>query len=329
MSGTDKLCTYFNKPWLDFTGRSIEEELGNGWAAGIHTDDAEGCLHTYTESFDRREDFSMEYRLRHYDGEYRWILDIGVPRYQEDGSFAGYIGSCVDITVRKQAEEALSGMAGKLIEAQEQERVRIARELHDDINQRLALLAIELDQVQEQPPDSVPELRTRIGGLQNQTIQLSSDVQRMSHELHSSKLEYLGLVPAVRGFCKEFGERQKVEIDFKSHEVPSRLPSELSLCLFRVAQEALQNAVKHSGVRHFNVELWASAEEILLSVSDSGKGFDTEAAMRGTGLGLTSMQERVKLVNGELSIKSERNHGTTIEACVPISMKSESKRAAG
>jgi PAS domain S-box-containing protein len=329
MSGTDKLCTYFNKPWLDFTGRSIEEELGNGWAAGIHADDAEGCLHIYTESFDRREDFSMEYRLRHYDGEYRWILDIGVPRYQEDGSFAGYIGSCVDITVRKQAEEALSGMAGKLIEAQEQERVRIARELHDDINQRLALLAIELEQVQQQAPDTVPELRTRIGVLHNQTEQISGDVQKMSHELHSSKLENLGIVPAVRGFCKEFGERHKVEIDFRSHDVPRHLPGAVSVCLFRVTQEALQNAVKYSGVRRFDVELWASAEEIHLSVSDSGKGFDTEATMIGTGLGLTSMQERVKLVNGELSIKSQRNHGTTIHACVPISSESKSRRAAG
>lgn len=329
MSGTDKLCTYFNKPWLDFTGRAIGEELGNGWAEGVHPEDLQRCFHTYAESFDRREGFSTEYRLRRYDGEYRWILDIGAPRFQEDGSFAGYIGSCVDITARKEAEEALSGMAGKLIEAQEQERARIARELHDDINQRLALLAIEIEQVQQQPPDSVPELRTRIGTLHNQTTQISSDVQKMSHELHSPRLNYLGLVPAVKGFCKEFGERQKVEIDLKSHEVPSHLPSELSLCLFRVVQEALQNAIKHSGVRHFDVQLWANAEEIHLSVSDSGKGFDTETAKRGAGLGLTSMRERVKLVNGELSIKSQRNHGTTIYACVPISMKCESKRAAG
>jgi PAS domain S-box-containing protein len=329
MSGRDKLCTYFNKSWLNFTGRSIEEELGNGWAGGVHPQDLQRCLHTYTVSFDRGEDFSMEYRLRRHDGAYRWILDIGVPRFQEDGSFAGYIGSCVDITARKQAEEALSDMSGKLIEAQEQERARIARELHDDINQRLALLAMELEQVQQQAPDSVSELRTRIGVLQNQTTQISSDIQRMSHELHSSRLEYLGIVAAVKAFCKEFGERQKVEIDFSDDDVPKRLPPEISLCLFRVTQEALHNAAKYSGVRHFQVQLWESAGEIHLRVSDSGKGFDKGAAMRGTGLGLTSMQERLKLVHGELRIDSQQNRGTTIHARVPIISKSESKRAVG
>src|SRR5215468_8191352 len=106
MSGTDKRCTYFNKPWLDFTGRSIEEELGNGWAEGVHKDDIQGCLETYTQSFDRREDFKMEYRLRRHDGEYRWIFDIGVPRFSQEGLFAGYIGSCIDVTDSKRAEEA-------------------------------------------------------------------------------------------------------------------------------------------------------------------------------------------------------------------------------
>jgi PAS domain S-box-containing protein len=109
-SGTDKLCTYFNKPWLEFTGRSLEQELGNGWAEGVHAEDLQRCLDTYTQSFDRREKFRMEYRLRRHDGQYRWMIDIGVPRYTQEGSFAGYIGSCIDITERMRAEEALAEM---------------------------------------------------------------------------------------------------------------------------------------------------------------------------------------------------------------------------
>ena len=209
-------------------------------------------------------------------------------------------------------------MTRKLIHAQEQERARIARELHDDINQRLVLLTLELGQLLQQVPDSMSGLRPRIGTAQNHTAQIASDIQKMSHELHSSKLEYLGIVVAVKGLCREFGERQKVEINFMSHNVPSHLPAELSLCLFRVVQEALQNAVKHSGAHHFDVELWSGAEEVRLSVSDSGKGFDTEAAMRGTGLGLTSMRERVRLLNGSIEIQSKPMCGTTIHVRVPF-----------
>ena len=107
MSGVDRRCTYFNKPWLDFTGRSLEQELGNGWAEGVHCDDLKRCLNTYTQSYDREEKFRIEYRLRRHDGEYCWILDIGVPRFNQDRSFAGYIGIAVDVTERKMAEDEL------------------------------------------------------------------------------------------------------------------------------------------------------------------------------------------------------------------------------
>src|SRR6266446_643002 len=234
-----------------------------------------------------------------------------------------------DITQRKHAEEALLGMSRKLIEAHEQERTRIGRDLHDDFVQRLALLAIELDGVQKDVPDSAVELGRRIGDLQNQTTEITNDVQLLSHELHSSKLEFLGIVGAIKIFCKELGERQRLEIDFQSHDLPAALPTDLSLSLFRVLQEALRNATKHSGVKSFEVRLWGTSDAIHLTIGDLGAGFDVEAVKKSTGLGLTSMQERLRLVGGELSINSQPRLGTTIHARVPFTSSRDSARAAG
>jgi PAS domain S-box-containing protein len=319
MADTHRLCTYFNHSWLAFTGRPMELELGNGWAEGVHPDDLQWCLDTYVRSFDAREKFTMEYRLRRYDGEYRWILDLGVPRFNQDGTFAGYIGSCMDVTDRKLAEETLSGVNSRLIEAQERERARISRELHDDISQRLAMLTIELEQLGQKFFDSPPDIVHRVARLRNLSSDLASDVQALSHELHSSKLEYLGITTAMRAFCHEFSDQQNVEVVFDHDDIPRTLPQDISLCLFRVSQEALQNAVKHSGVRHFDVELRCAPDAISLTVHDSGAGFDREGALKTKGLGLVSMAERVKLVGGRLSIDTQPRRGTTIRARVPLS----------
>jgi len=317
MSGSDKLCTYFNQPWLDFTGRPLELELGNGWAHSVHIEDLQKCLATYDKAFDRRHPFKMEYRLRRHDGEYRWIVDIGVPRFNADDSFAGYIGSCQDVTERKLAAEALAGVSRKLIDAQEKARARIARELHDDINQRLALLAIELQQLAQSPPPTVDEVGAYIYRLSTQVFEIGNDVQAISHSLHSSKLEYLGIVAAAKSLCKEFSEQQGVVVDFRHEGIPRIVSSDISLCMFRVLQEALHNAVKHSGAQHFEVEMHGEANEITLTVSDSGVGFDTETGGDSPGLGLISMRERVSLVDGTISITSKPAHGTVISVRVP------------
>src|SRR5437867_3161714 len=229
-----------------------------------------------------------------------------------------------DITDRKQMEEALSRMNQKLIESEERERARIARELHDDINQRLALLALQLEQLQEDPS----EVQSRLRELRKATTEIAHDVQALSHELHSSKLEILGVVAGIRGWCMEFGERQRMEINFKN-DVSSALPLDIGLCLLRVLQEALHNAIKHSGVKRVEVQVVEHSNEVHLTVSDSGRGFDIEAARRGRGLGLTSMQERVRLVNGTIAIDSEPMVGTAVHVRVPLDSKRRSQRSAG
>jgi PAS domain S-box-containing protein len=323
MAGPDKLCTYVNHSWLDFTGRSLKQELGNGWTEVVHPDDLQDCLSAYTRSFDRRERFAMEYRVRRHDSEYRWIMDTGVPRFNQEGSLAGYIGIAIDVTERKKAEEAMLGINRRLIEAQERERSRIGRELHDDINQRLALLAMELENLRENPS----RVRKRAQELWQGIHEIAADVQALSHELHSTKLEYLGVVAGMRSWCKEFADRQNLEIDFVA-DVSNTLPSEIGLTLFRILQEALHNAVKHSGVKRMEVQLSEQANKIHLIIRDSGKGFDLQTALHGKGLGLTSMTERARLVNGNIAIDSRPMGGTTIHISAPLASEQQDQQKA-
>jgi PAS domain S-box-containing protein len=321
LSGTDKLCSYVNQNWLQFRGRSLQQELGDGWSKGIHPEDEKKVLEAYIRSFDRRKEFRMEYRLRRHDGVYRWILDNGVPRHNVDGSFAGYIGFCIDVTDNKEAERALSNLSQRLIEAHEEERARIARELHDNVNQQMALLATNLEDLMQNPPTSSASLARQLAQTKQRAVQVSSEIQALCHRLHPSRLQLLGLAAAAKSFCKEVSHRRDVTVDFHAESVPRNLSPEVSLCLFRVVQESVQNAIKHSGSGEIRVRLGAREDAIELHVSDSGNGFSPEEATRGSGLGLTSMKERLKLVHGDLSIESKPKHGTTVRARVPISQK--------
>jgi len=240
-----------------------------------------------------------------------------------EGSPQYLVGEVLDITSRKQAEVEVSKMTAKLIEAQEQERRRVARELHDDVEQRLAMLSVQLQQLQEDPS----EVSTRVEALRDRLNDISSDVQAISHKLHSTKLEYLGAVAGIGGWCREFAERYRMTIDFAS-DITSFVPPELGLTLLRVTQEALHNALKHSGTGQVEVRLSEDSGKLHLTVSDSGKGFDTEQAWTGKGLGLTSMRERIRLVDGTILIDSKPMGGTRIHVSLPLAPSHSQKIAA-
>jgi PAS domain S-box-containing protein len=314
-------------------------QVSDRWCADYGVDASQVLGRSHYEVFPDIPQRWKEVHRRALEGETlraeddRWDRQGGVatwvrweirPWRSSSGNIGGILIFAEDTTHRKQMEEALSGMSRKLIESQEQERARIGRELHDDINQRLAMVGVELEQLQDNPS----EVANRVQELRKAVADISNDVQALSHELHSSKLEYLGVVAGIKSWCKEFSERQRMEIDFKN-EVSSPLPFEVGLSLFRVIQEALHNAIKHSGVRRVAVQLGEHSNEVHLIVSDSGRGFDTEAAKEGRGLGLTSMRERVRLVNGSISIESKPMGGTTIHVRVPLGSEKLSERAVG
>jgi PAS domain S-box-containing protein len=317
MSGADRKRTFFNKSWMEFTGRSMDDELGDGWTEGVHIDDLQHCIETCVAKFDQREPFHAEYRLRRYDGAYRWIDDSGVPLYRVDGAFTGYIGSCVDVTLHKVAEGLLSTFGRRLIQAQEEERARISRELHDDINQRLAIVSADLDALLHVLPPGSKRARLKAARAVGMVKDLVRDVHGLSHRLHSSRLDLLGLVAAAAGLCNELSA-PGMRIDFHSEGVPRHLRKDVKLCAFRVLQEALQNAVKHSSAQLVQVTLLGRERDIQLMVRDCGSGFDPCEAEKRSGLGITSMRERLRAVRGSLAIESKPKEGTTICARIPL-----------
>ena len=316
-SGPDKLCSYFNKGWLDFRGRTMGQEIGNGWTEGVHPDDLPACLDTYSKAVDARESFRMEYRLRRYDGEYRWVSDSGVPRFEPDRTFAGYIGSCLDITDLKLAEDSLRNVSSRMLMAQEDERRRIARELHDDLSQQLALMAIDIEQLAQNPPASAPAFVSCMRQLWAKVDEVSQDIQRLSRQLHPSKLEDMGLVAAVRSYCNELKRQGTLDVSFSHDDIPNNLRVEAALSLYRIVQEALHNVIKHSGTKSARVDLRKESEDICLQISDSGRGFDLPTT-KGGGLGLVSMRERARFVGGQWSIASSPSQGTCINVRVAI-----------
>jgi PAS domain S-box-containing protein len=317
-----------NTAFCELLGYSEEELTERTVQAITHPEDWSAFSRKLSESFTSVGRYQrFEKRCLHKSGRIVWTKSTASLIRNHSGEPLYFVGEVLDITERKQAEEVLSSVSRRLIEAQEQERTRIARDLHDDINQRLALLAIDLAQIGRDV--GLPQqFREWMGGFSKQVEDIASDVHAIAHRLHSSKLEHLGIIFAIGSFCREYAEQQKVKIDFSHDDIPFNIPQDVLLCLFRVLQEALSNAVKHSGVRRIEVQLYQGVGEIGLRVSDAGVGFDPEMVLNQSGLGLVSMRERVRLVQGTLSVESKLHGGTTIHARVPLQRNDNAFEAA-
>ena len=233
------------------------------------------------------------------------------------GQFLLISGLLVQGRRRRRAELAIRDLSGRLLSAQEDERRRIARELHDNLSQQMALLAIGIEEVAMRPGQSAAKVARSMRELHQRTAEISTEIHNLSHRLHSSKLEALGLVSALRGHCQEL-LAQGIHVNFHDENVPRSLPQEVKLCLFRIGQEGLSNVVKHSGARDAHVTLCTTGDALALTVADSGRGFDETTAAIQEGLGLASMRERVRLLSGEFIVRTQPGQGTTIIASVPI-----------
>jgi signal transduction histidine kinase len=231
---------------------------------------------------------------------------------------APFMVLAVLVEERKQMVDALRKLSGRLINAQEEERRRIARDLHDDLNQRLGLLAFGLARLSGRVP--AEEANNNIRELWEQATNLSKHVHGLAHELHPSTLEYLGLVVAARALCGEISKQQKVNVEFTEENIPVQLTPEVSLCLFRILQESLNNVCKHSHASVAWVRLTGAPDGIRLTVQDNGIGFDPADKRNRDGLGLLSMNERLCLVEGKIGIDSVPSEGTTVSAWVPINV---------
>lgn len=288
----------------------------NFLSSHIHADDLSWVLDAYEKQTRVTEHFDLTFRMWASDGRLVWVQNLVSAGAQVEGATKIH-GFMIDVSERKRAEEALKDLGGRLIAAQEEERRRVARELHDDFNQRLALLSVELEQL-GQKIEKPTGLRRDVKRLQKQAQEIAAEIHRLAYKLHPSKLDHLGLAAAVHSLCTELSRSGKVKVEFHQSGFPAQLDNDITLCVFRIAQEGLRNCVKHSGAESARVVLTKTRSTVRLLVSDNGCGFNTKTASLEKGLGFISMKERLHVVGGEMKVYSKPLHGTRIEASVPL-----------
>ena len=306
-------------------GYSPEERLGVSTFEIIHPDDLPVIRRIFTEGINRRvPSASAAARFRRKDGSW-CVLEVVARNLLDVPSVRGIVVTSRDMTEHNRVEAALRSseaallrLTAGLFKAQEEERSRVSRELHDDLNQKLALLAVEVESLESDLPQEAEGLRPRLQALRDRTGKLSDDVRRTAYQLHPSVLEHLGLVAALRSYVADLSEHENLKVHFTPKNVPEILEPDVALCLYRVAQEALRNVARHSGGREAWLALRRVGSTFRLSIADRGTGFEAGAAADKPGLGLVSMRERVRAAGGSLSIESSPGGGTRIEVTIPL-----------
>ncbi len=312
MTDTENRCTYISKYWREFTGRDPEQDLGFTWVEALHPDDRDQAARDLIEASKSLQPCRGEYRVKRADGEYGWLFDFGVPHFRADGSYAGHIGTCMDVTEHKNQENAGRKVQDNLMLGQEAERKRLSRELHDDIGQRIAMLVVALSETSDLVPSAASFLKERLQEVRRDVEVLASDIRRLSHNLHPATVTQLGLVPSLRQLCREFSEQMRIPVEFVGGNLPP-MPEEVAVALFRVSQECLANIAKHSKSSDARVSLMNESGEVRLTITDRGVGFDMTRLKENPGLGLISIQERARMIGASIQIRSTPSIGTRVE----------------
>jgi signal transduction histidine kinase len=289
----------------------------------VHPEDRERTRETIKRAFREARPFAFEERIVRPDGEVRVLQSQGQWDSDQTGRPIRLMGTCQDVTARKRTEQqlleanaALQALSARLINAQEEERTRIARELHDDFSQQIAAVSIALSNLKRGIPAELADLRVQSERIQQKTVHLAEAVRRLSHELHPAVLQHAGLAAALSRYCSELRELTGIRISVHTYGSFTGLPEPVALVIYRVAQEALQNVVRHAGVNEAAVSLGLSGDALRLVVSDRGVGM-ASGREGGNGLGLVSMRERARLVDGSIELESRPGRGTSLTLTVP------------